>query len=146
MKYGQKLLKQTNKLMEKTFRQRQRIVVSRAGPPLLHMPFGDPASGAAAVPLTCRAAAAQGSGGPAALTGRESLGRSRQIFPLLLLGSKTKHCIYLLFLCQTVTCKQSCWGMQGLARNLAVTAFLFRKRKHVYLCMCVHMCLDGERR
>ena len=37
-------------------------------------------------------------------------------------------------------------GEGGLARELAVAAFLCCKRKHVYPCICVCMDLDGERR
>lgn len=96
--------------------QSQRMFVSQAG---LHPLYCNAISHWGNTLLALQSFGCAGlSPGPMGSAWSKTLRRSWQIFPLLLLRKKeTKHHIYLLLLCQNVTCKQAHWGKEALPEN-----------------------------
>lgn len=128
-----------------TFRQCQRIVVSWAGLPLLHMPFGDPASGAAAVPLTCRAAAAQGSGAGLQRSREEkALGGASRSSPCCSSGAKQSTAFICCSSAKLWRANSRAGGCKALPETLLSRLFCSVKES-MCTCACVSTCAWMER-
>lgn len=127
------------------------MLISQAGPPLFYYnAISHRENSLLALLLPCigelrlRRALAQGSrAGPWGLLGVKPLEGAGRSSPQEE-GNKAPH----LFVVPLPKCdmQTGTLGKGGLARKLAVAAFLCCRRKHVYSCICVCMALDGERR